>query len=72
MAAYTKAWVVPWDHGRPGIAFVQPNGVVGVTSFNPPYHPDLLELITMLSDADLLKIEGTLTNGRIPFNRSKP
>jgi hypothetical protein len=59
---YTKAWVIPWTDGPLGIgiAFLRDDGLKGLTTFHEPFHPDLLELITLLNDADLKKVKERL------------
>ena len=66
MAAYTKAWVIPWEAGRFGIGYERDDGRHGMTCVYPN-HPDLMELITLLSDADLRKLQ-EMHDG-IPFAR---
>ena len=68
---YTKAWLIPWSDGPLGlgIAFKRDDGWEGTTSFREPFHRDLLELITLLNDADLRKIKERLPDVS-PVNRS--
>ena len=68
---YTKAWVIPWADGPLGlaIAYKRDDGLQGVTSFREPFHPDLMELITLLNDVDLSKIKERLPDA-VPSTRS--
>lgn len=67
MAAYTKAWVIPWEPGRLGIAYERDDGLQGFTRVYTD-DPDCLELITLLSDEDLHKLQEM--HHDIPFPRS--
>lgn len=59
---YKKARIIPWTDGPLGIgiAYQRGDGLQGATSFHEPFHPDLLELITLLHDADLRKVKERL------------
>lgn len=66
MAAYTKAWVIPFDEGHLGIAYERTDGVQGFLRLDRSGHPDLPELMKKLSYADLRRVEERLSNV-VPF-----
>ena len=68
MAAYTKAWVIPYEAGHLGIAYERDDGLQGFIRLDRSGHPDLPELMKKLSDEDLHKVEARLRNV-IPFPR---
>ena len=70
MAAYTKAWIVPWDAGQIGIAYEREDGIDGFLRLDKAGHPELPKLMRLLSDADLREVETRLKNV-IPFTRSQ-
>jgi hypothetical protein len=61
---YSKAWVIPWENGRLGIAYERDDGLQGFTRV----YAENLELITLLSDEDLRKLKEM--NDGIPSPRS--
>lgn len=67
MAAYTRAWVVPWDAGQIGIAYEQDDGIQGAKSLQHAAD-DLPELLPHLSATDRAKVQERLNNV-IPINR---
>lgn len=70
MAAYTKAWIVPWDENTLGIAYQRDDGVEGCVRLIRGGFSDLPALLRLLSPADLEKAEKELNNV-VPFPRSR-
>jgi hypothetical protein len=54
--------------GRLGVAYERAEGIQGFTSLKGPHHADIMELTTLLSDADLRKLKERQPNV-IPFAR---
>ena len=70
--AIQKAWLVSWEDGRIGIAFVTESGGNGTREYREN-DPDALSLRSALSDRDKEKLDRHLRK-IVPFrsNESKP